>query len=73
MKILAQFSIREANVLQLYDVWSDEIVGAEESTGFFAGLEYECQLGELGGTGTEVQPVQIVLQDETWDVIRRCG
>ena len=62
--VVAQLVFREAHVAQLDDAGPDEVFGLEEATGLFPGLEDEGQLGELGGAGADLQPVQIVPQDE---------
>ena len=69
--VVAQLVFREAHVAQLGDAGPDEVFGLEEATGLFPGLEDEGQLGELGGAGADLQPVQIVPQDERGDLAGR--
>jgi hypothetical protein len=66
--VVAQFVFREAHVAQLDDAGPDEVFGLEEATGLFPGLEDEGELGELGGAGADLQPVQIVPQDQAGDL-----
>ena len=66
--VVAQLVFREAHVEQFDDAGPDEVLRLEESTGLFPGLEDEGQLGELGGAGADLQPVQIVPQDEGGDL-----
>ncbi len=68
MDVVAQFVFREAHVAQLDDAGPDEVFGLEEATGLFPGLEDEGELGELGGAGADLQPVQIVPQDQAGDL-----
>ena len=69
--VVAQLVFREAHVAQLDDAGPDEVFRLEESTGLFPGLEDEGQLGELSGAGANLQPVQVVPQDEGGNLVGR--
>ena len=43
----------------------------EEATGLFPGLEDQRQFSQLRSTGADLQPVQIVPQDESRNLTRR--
>ena len=62
--VVAQLVFREAHVAQLDDVGPDEVFRLEEATGLLPGLEDEGQLGELSGAGADLQPVEVVPQDQ---------
>ena len=51
--------------MQFDDVGLDDMLRLEESTGVFASFEDEGEPCELGGARADLEPVQIVLQDQS--------